>query len=164
MELKPEQFYHGSSNKDIEELEPRQKSRRNANEGELLFASPDIACATLFLVRMYDDESRKGYDNGSYYFIISNKEKFMELDNGGTVYVLPDSNFTSDPEQWDREWATKDRVKPKNKIHFDSALRAMIDNGVKVYFTDKETFTEKIRNKIISYDYLENELGLTQEK
>ena len=119
MEGKPEKFYHGSSNENIEELEPKQISYRNKSEGELLFASPDIAGATLFLVRMFDDESRKGYDNGIYYYVISDKEKFSSLDKGGTIYELPDSNFTSDPKQWSREWATKDKVKPSGKIHFD---------------------------------------------
>ena len=147
MEKKPENFYHGSANKDIIELEPKQKSYRKKEEGELLFASPDIAGATLFLVRMFDNESRKGYEDGIYYFVISDKDKFRELDKGGTVYVLPDSNFTNDREQWSREWATKQKVKPLNKIHFDSALKAMVENGVKVYFTNKEMFEKILKER-----------------
>ena len=129
-----------------------------------MFASPDLACATLFLVRTYDNDSSKGYENGIYYYVISDKEKFLELDKGGTVYVLPDANFTSDPEEWSREWATKDKVKPLSKIHFDSGLRAMVDNGVRVYFTDRETFENKIKGKKPSLKYLESDLGLVAEK
>ena len=164
MEGKPENFYHASSNENIDKLEPRQKSYRKKEEGELLFASPDIAGATLFLTRIFDNESRKGYEDGIYYFVISDKDKFMALDKGGTIYILPDANFTSDPEQWSREWATKNSVEPSSKIHFDSSLRAMVENGVKVYFTDKETFEKEIAGKKISIGYLENNLGLTAEK
>jgi len=39
-----------------------------------------MAGATLFLVRMFDAESRKGYDNGTYYFVVSDKDKFMQFD------------------------------------------------------------------------------------
>ncbi len=164
MEGKPEKFYHGSSDRNIEELEPKQKSYRKKEEGELLFASPDMAGATLFLVRMYDNDSSKGYENGTYYYVISNKEKFMELDKGGTIYELPDAHFTLDPKQWSREWSTKEKVKPLNKIHFDSGLQAMIENGVKVYFIDKETFENQIKGKKVSIDYIENTLGLTAEQ
>jgi len=160
---KPNKFYHGSPNRGIEELEPRRKSFRDKTEGELLFATPDIACATLFLVRMHDDESLKGTDDGFYINVIADKEKFTELDKGGTIYELPDANFTSDPNRWSKEWATKEKIKPRDKIHFDSALRAMIDNGVKVYFTDKQTFEDKIKGKKVSIDFLENNLGLIAE-
>ncbi len=163
MREKPENFYHGSANNNIEELEPKRKSYRKEDEGELLFASPDIAGATLFLARMFDNESRKGYENGVYYFVISDKKKFIELDKGGTVYVLPDSNFTNDKDQWSREWATKQKAKPLNKIHFNSALRAMVENGVKVYFTNKDIFENDIKGKHISINYLENDLGLKAE-
>jgi len=164
VEGKPDKFYHASLNKEIEELEPRRLSNRSKEEGKLLFASPDIACATMFLVRIYDNESRKGYSNGAYYFVIANKEKFLELDKGGIVYVLPDANFTCDPNKWQKEWATTEKVKPESKIHFDSALKAMIENGVKVYFVDKEKFETEIKDKRITTDYLEGTLGLTAEK
>ncbi|MFA6397714.1 MAG: hypothetical protein WDK96_02615 [Candidatus Paceibacterota bacterium] len=164
MQVKPTRFYHGSVNGDLDELKPQNKSFRKKDEGELLFAGADIACATLFLVRMYDHESSKGYNDGVYFFVISDKKRFMELDKGGTVYVLPDANFTCDHNQWEQEWATKENVKPLNKIHFDSALRAMIDNGVKVYFTDKETFEKEIMRKQRTWEYLEKNLGLVAEK
>ena len=113
---------------------------------------------------MYDDESMKGDIDGTYFFVIANKEKFLANDHGGTIYVLPDANFTCDPNEWQKEWTTKESVKPTHKIHFDSALRAMIDNGVKVYFTDKETFDSKIKGKDIkTLSYFEDGLGLTAE-
>jgi len=163
MEGKPGKFYHGSSNREIEELEPRRISQRKKGEGDLLFASPDIACATMFLVRIYDDESKIGFSEGIYYIVIADKAKFLELDKGGTVYVLPDANFTCDPNQWKMEWATKEKVIPESKIHFDSALRAMVENGVKVYFIDREIFEKEIKGKKTSIEYLENNLGLTAE-
>ncbi|MCX6712752.1 MAG: hypothetical protein NTY66_00930 [Candidatus Vogelbacteria bacterium] len=162
---KPTTFYHGSPTRDLEELSPQGKSFRKLGEGVQLYACPDIAGATLFLETMYDEESRKGDIDGTYFFVIANKEKFLANDHGGTIYVLPDANFTCDPDEWQKEWTTKESVKPTHKIHSDSALRAMIENGVKVYFTDKETFEAKIKSrKWDSFDYLEKELGLVAEK
>lgn len=163
MQEKPEKFYHASSNREISELEPRRISHRSDEEGELLFATPDIACATMFLTRIYDKDSRKGFSNGIYYFVIADKDKFIELDKGGTIYELPNANFTLDPTKWNKEWATKEKVKPTNAIHFDSSLRAMIENGVRVYFVSKDVFEKDIKNKKLTIDYLENSLGLSAE-
>lgn len=158
---KPEIFYHASSIKDLEELEPQ--PTRLLDGKEALFGTPDIAGATMFLTRVYDDTSKKGYADGFYYFVISDKEKFTELDKGGTVYVLPGAKFTTSEKLWGREWIAEENVKPMHKIHFDSSLRAMIENGVKVYFTDKKTFEDKIKGKSCSIVYLEQELGLKSE-
>ena len=155
-------FYHGSPNRDLEELEPRPASFLEGKQ-ELLFACPDIAGATLFLTRMYDDNSKKGYDNGTYFFVIADKDKFLELDKGGTVYVLPDASFTTDERFWGREWSTKEKLKPVNKIHFYSSLSAMLDNKVKVYFANKETFETKIKGRPTNIEYLEEGLGLKAE-
>jgi hypothetical protein len=156
-------FYHGSPNSDLEELEPRPVSFLEDKQ-ELLFACPDIAGATLFLTRIYDDISKKGYSHDGYYIVIGDKEKFLEMDKGGTVYVLPDASFTTDERFWGREWGSKEKLKPIHKIHFGSSLRAMIENGVKVYFTDPETFEQKIKGKQTGIKYLEEELGLKQEE
>ena len=42
------------------------------------------------------------------------------------------------------EWISRQSIKPTEKVVYESALDAMIDNGVQVYFVDKETF-EKIK-------------------
>lgn len=159
---KPEVFYHGSPNRNLEELEPRPVGFLEGKQ-ERLFACPDIAGATLFLTRIYDDLSKKGYNNGSYIFVIGDKDKFLELDKGGTVYVLPSTTFTTDERFSGREWSTTEKLKPIHKIHFDSSLKAMIDFGVKVYFTDKKTFEERIKGRPTNIEYLEQVLGLRPE-
>ena len=42
------------------------------------------------------------------------------------------------------EWYSKEKVKPLRQIEYASALDAMIENGVQVYFVEPETF-KKIR-------------------
>jgi hypothetical protein len=161
---KPDQFYHGSPDRGLEELTPQRKSFRREGEGRLLFACPDLAGATLFLTRLHDDESKKGYVDGKYYFVVANKEKFLVLDKGGTVYVLPGEDFLFDSNEWSREWACAKPVKPIRTINFNSSLRAMIENGVLVYFTDPETFEGRVKeNKIPSLNYF-TALGLIEEK
>lgn len=140
---RPKTLYHASPNREIDELEPRKKSVRDENEGPVVFATPDKAVATFFL---FDSNGRwvaSGRHNGVPYVAIrEDRTRFMETDTGGTIYELPSEGFTCDPQKGlgVNEWTHKGKIKPTGKTTFPSALDAMIDAGVQVYFVDQETF------------------------
>lgn len=143
---RPRFVYHSSSNPDIEELTPRRESIRDPQEGPVIFATPDKALATTFLIEKASDR----WVNISYYgnilvvVICKEKEEFVKKDRGGTLYTLPSDNFDFDLNRGmkEKEWTSRISVKPVDKVTYESALNTMIENGVQVYFVDKKTFKE----------------------
>ena len=142
---KPAILYHGSPHSDIEELEPRSKSHRDPKEGPLVFASPDLATASIFLL---DGVSESGFfNNVPYAIIVGPREEFVKKDHGGHIYVLPGDTFINDPNKGlgKYEWTSKEKVKPKEVIEYKSSLDATIENGIQVYFIS-ETIYDDIQN------------------
>jgi len=145
-EEKPPFLYHASPNREINEFEPRVETFRDPEEGPVIFATPDKAYASMFLVPSDDRWTQKSVFDGVNCHIISDKKLFEELDQGGTIYSLPSETFETDPKRskTGREWTGKKTVSLSDKTPYKSGLEAMIENGVQVYFVDKSTF-KKIR-------------------
>lgn len=143
---KPPVLYHASAATDIKEVIPQRKTARRDDEGPVVFGAKDLAFATMFIVRADDSWTLKGIHGGVYYTVISDEERFRNLDKGGPVYELPNDSFECDRNIGMREyeWQSKDPVKPLAEKNYPSGLGAMIENGVQVYFVDKDTL-EKIR-------------------
>lgn len=78
----------------------------------------------------------------------------MKCDKGGSIYKFSSDSFTCSPDKGmgENEWVSKDVVTPVGKIYVESALEAMIGNGVQVFFVNKKTFNR------ISHD--ENFIGV----
>jgi hypothetical protein len=148
---KPEILYHASENKNIQEIEPRAESVRDKNEGNVVFATPDIALASCFIVPSTDSWTQKSIftlptGEKIHVLIVSDKERFKEADKGGAIYSLPSDNFETDLEKGmkDKEWISRESVKPTDKVEYKTGMQAMIENGVKVFFVDEKIF-QKIR-------------------
>ena len=108
-----------------------------------MFASDDLASVTRFSVPADDSWTQISSFDGVHTMIISNEERFRLMDKGGAIYSLPSDNFSvEDKEQHPDEWTSKKAIQPTEKIEFDSALDAMLDHKVQVYFTDKDTLTK----------------------
>lgn len=143
----PKYLYHASPNRNLKVLKPRKESFRNENEGPVVFATPEMSYASCFLVNTSDSwvKISRWSDNpnkkGPWYFICSDKERFRNEDIGGAIYTLPPEGFKTDPDKGTgtAEWISKESVTPIGKTVYESALEAMISNGVQVVFTDRET-------------------------
>jgi len=135
---KPSVFYHASKNKDIAELEPRQESYRDQNEGAVVFATPDKAIASIFLL---DARHSGKFDGIPYAVIVDSREHFLSEDKGGRIYELNGDTFQNDPTKGlgKDEWVSKENVKPKESIEYKSALTVALEQGVQVYFVDEAT-------------------------
>ena len=139
---KPEKLYHASSNRSIEQFVPRAEKVRDKTEGPRVFATPDKRMSTIFIVGTDDSWTHSGAFNGIPYVVISDKDRFTQLDKGGAIYHLPSTTFENDPEKGlgELEWTSKEVVDPTGKEEHESALDAMVNHGVQVYFVDAETF------------------------
>ncbi len=138
----PAVLYHASPLSELEELTPQSKTIRDANEGPVVFATPDLAYATMFLVPTDDSWVIIGVHNNLYYIAISDRDAFLNLDKGGAIYSLPVDNFYCDLAKSGREkeWVCKASVRPLNKTTVTSSLYAMMEHGVQVFFVSKSTF------------------------
>ena len=141
---KPAILYHASQAADIERLEPRSVSRREQGGFPAVFASPNKAIATTFLFPWDDTWVQSGAFDDEPHIVISDEERFRQVDTGGYVYSLPGDTFVTDTEKGlgTLEYASDETVETIDSEYFPSALDAMIDAGVKVYFVDKETFAK----------------------
>lgn len=139
--MKPSVLYHASQNRDIDLLEPRTESVRDTNEGPVVFATPDKAEAVKFIVPSNDTWTKKMRYGEIHIHIISDRKRYEEADKGGVVYHLNPETFENDETKGSKtEWTSKTPVKPYEKEIYESGLQAQLENGVQVYFTDKETF------------------------
>lgn len=149
---KPKLLYHGSNLKNIEEFEPRVSKGQGEQYGAQVYASHDLPTALIFMTKPHAWLSTGHFRDvgGSdflYAVIATRKEEFVKTDNGGAVYVLPSDSFEMDPKRGlgQFEWASPVAVRPIEKKVYNSALDALIENSVQVYFVDEGLF-DKIDN------------------
>jgi hypothetical protein len=144
-------LYHGSTNKNLEKIEPRAVTVRDVNDGQVVFATPSQARASLFIIPSDDSWTNKSFVNGVFYHVIADKNKYLENDKGGAIYTLNTDNFVSDERG--KEWVSKVSVKPIDKELFNSGIDAMEKYGVKVVFCDYKflkKFQDLLKNDLIS--------------
>jgi len=141
---KPKVLYHASCNPNIKAFEPRSEKTRDENEGPKVFAAPSKALASVFLVETDDSWTKSGMMDDIPFIVISDKERFISTDNGGTIYSLPSDTFETDVEIGLREmeYTSVEEVVPIEAETVDSALETMIEQGVKVFFVDQEIFKQ----------------------
>jgi hypothetical protein len=138
-------LYHASPVKGLKKIEPRSKTvPENFDKTPCIFATKYFDFATHFLVPHDDSWANGGAFSDQSFFVISDKERFMKADEGGSIYLVEAKNFENYNK---REWFSKSLVKVNGEVTFSSGLMAMITQGVQVYFTDKETYKEIQRAK-----------------
>lgn len=138
--VKPKFLYHASSQSNLETVGPRLKTApRDFSEGPVVFATDSFPFATQFLVPTDDSWANGGAFGDTFFFVIGDKERFLETDKGGCIYMVPSGTFK---KYYKREWFSKESVKTVGRIHFSSGFDAMIINGVQVYFVSKDSYKE----------------------
>jgi hypothetical protein len=141
---KPKILYIGTQTKGIKEITPRKGNYRDENEGAVIFSTPEKALASIFMIPGHNDSWTKigYYENVLTVVICMDRDEYVKKDKGGTVYEVPSNSFdyNADIGMGDKEWTSREPVKPVGETYYPSSLDAMIDNGVSVYFVDKKTF------------------------
>lgn len=143
---KPETLYIGTQTKGIQEFTPRRGNYRDKDEGPVIFSTPDKALASVFMISGHNDSWTKiGYYGDVLVIIICmDRDEYIKKDKGGVIYEVPSDSFDYNPKlgMGEKEWTSRESVKPIKETDYSSSLDTMIDNGVQVYFVDKEAFKE----------------------
>jgi hypothetical protein len=147
MDAKPEFLYHGSSRKIEGALEPVlvKSSEDHLHDLPAVFATDDIAAASLFLMPSDALFSIGREQDISYVCIWGTPEEFAEKDRGGYLYLLPSETFMKRGK--DYEWQSDVAVMPSEIRHYDSSLEGMSQNGVRVYFITDDALFDRIQAK-----------------
>ena len=145
---KPSVLYHASECKTVDIFEPRKLTGRDPLEGPVVFATPDRAYASMFIVPSNDTWTRIGRYNeesgaGAWHIIINDCDRFTAADKGGSIYELPVElfNYYKNKNMGDIEWTSQIPVRPKSQTNYESGLEAMKELGINVYFVDDKTFS-----------------------
>jgi hypothetical protein len=139
---KPDILYHASENNHLIQLDPRTDEERLAHYGtSLLFATPYKPMAAMFLAPKTQDNEITRFGHIFAFIAATTSEEFIQKDLGGAIYTLPSDSFSTntDLNMPDTEFVAKESVKPIEKDVYTSALAAMKDNNVNVYFVDDST-------------------------
>lgn len=141
---KPDRLYHGSPRRNLNALEPRVSLGSGEKLGRLIYASPNKAIASIFLADVTGRWSAGTIGDVPYALITVPREEFVANDKGGVMYILPSESFVNDERNslGEMEWVSSKAVTPIEQIHYTSALQAMLDNGVQVYFVSPATLEE----------------------
>lgn len=141
--------FHGSGKKKINVFVPKSVKERGSSEGPVVFASPSLKVASCFLIEWTDSwvtmlVSRNDLDRSHFEvnLVISDADRFIREDTGGSIYLLPSKGFTYKKEigLGIFEWAKKSTVKPFGQIDFNSSVEAMRKFGVKLHFMNQEQY------------------------
>lgn len=163
---KPEFVYHGSPRADIGEFVPRVSMGSGEEYGPQVYASNDLATASMFMADVGKSWST-GEVNGVLYAIIPlPREEFIERDKGGFLYKLSGETFSSDPKRGmgEKEWASSVPVKPIEVKKIESALDAMIESGVQVYFVTDEQYKEMQSSEKRNWEFLKELRSENEER
>jgi hypothetical protein len=154
---KPKFLYHASPKCSLKKIEPRNETAPEGfDNGPVVFATDDFAFATQFLVPHDDSWANGGAIGGIPFFVISNRNKFITKDNGGSIYLVSSKKFTKFNK---KEYVSEESVETESEVCFSSGLDAMIINGVQVYFVNKGLYKKiqsspdhgaKVMNGLIS--------------
>lgn len=154
---KPSFLYHGSPHR-IEELIPKTKPHREKEEGELVYATSEFTDAIMFLQKTnLTGHCIINNEKVAYAIIVGDREEFIKKDNGGHVHVLSSDKFKPSPHKGMlNEWVSAESVKPLEIKEYDSALNAMLEAGVQVYFLDEAKYSEIRKTGSHGYALLKN--------
>ena len=141
--LHPNTLFHGSPYTDIEMIKP--KSLANRCKGQpIVFASHHIGLASLFMLKHHGKFACGRLPNGDIFYMTDDKRRCITEDHGGAIYVVSATTFFCEAHVslGVDEWISYAAVKPLSKFTLSSALEAILEFGVKVYFVDKHTYAE----------------------
>ena len=145
-------LYHGSPHKGIEEIKPQNKVYRTEEDG-LIYATPNIDLASVFLISGKVHHGCGIFGKTRYTWIMADRDEFIKNDNGGHIYVLLSKTFEKNPKSvlGEEEYVSTASIKPAKIIEYPSSLDAMIENGVQVYFISQETYRNIQKSKDHGY-------------
>ncbi|MBP6856247.1 MAG: hypothetical protein KBC42_02110 [Candidatus Pacebacteria bacterium] len=143
---KPPMLYHGSSNKNIEEFEPRPTTFNHSIKDNFIVATPYYKKALPYLFDGEINGERKSWNSGVFgdgeiFAVIPvSEEDFRRNDKGGAIYKMSPEFFDSSEDRKEYEWFSTVPVKPLEVEIFESILETWKDEGINAYFLTEEQY------------------------
>lgn len=146
MTKRPRFVYHGSPIGDIKVFVPRVSHGTGEKYGALVYAAPDEATASIFMLSVQGHWSAGRTEKGAYVVIPQDRDEFLASTRPGYLYVLSADTFSTQEGRGmgDYEWASTEPVKPIRKIRYNNPLDELLRQGVLVYFVDKDTYKDVV--------------------
>ena len=138
----PTTLLHGSPDTGIDILRPKPLDNR-CNGRPILFATQHFGLAAVFMQKHQGRFACGRLPNDEIFYLTNDKKGCIMEDHGGAIYVVPSSTFFCEAHisLGVDEWISYAAVRPLATFVFASALDAMLDFGVKVYFVDNATYS-----------------------
>jgi len=142
----PKVLYHASSTNNLKSLAPSDRSWRDKYEGPMVFATPFKNVALPFMIPKGITFGLSQWKKGEVVVIIHPKHTdiLLRYDKGGTLYTVSSKGFdcTKDLGMFELECVNPNEVKILKKKRYPNTLKALISNGIKVYFPTKVQWDE----------------------
>lgn len=144
----PQFLYHASTVKGLKLLTPRLTHKSPTPQ---LFAGNNPEWVIPFLIKGGNEWCRLGAfanANGDIirYVQVSNRDEYQKNDIGGAVYRLSGKDFSSNLGTFPRavpvEWVCSKPIVPLDSVEFDSAIKAMLELGVQLFYISQAQLDE----------------------
>ena len=139
--MHPNALFHGSTFTNIDIIKPKSVGSRCKGK-PIVFATHQIALASLFMLNHEGKFACGRLPNDEIFYLTDDKRRCIMEDHEGAIYVVPASSFFCEAyiSLGVDEWISYAAIKPLSRFVFPSALDAILDFGVKVYFVDGHTY------------------------
>lgn len=143
---KPKYLFHGTPVAGIKNFHPRVSLGSGEVDGPQVFATDDLAWASIMMSSVGKRWSSGKYEGGWYAVIPLTRAEFIAQDKGGYLYALPSISFIKNGRSGvsEHEWKSPVSVEPVATKHITSVLDEMKRLGVKVYFVTDEEYSQYI--------------------
>lgn len=160
MNIKPTILYHGSDHKSIKKFYPEKGNWQNRNELLLVFATHQKELALAFMRPKNGSPVIIGSFNKdkTWFIAIADKDKFLKNDQGGAAYLLPPTTFSRNPhtQLGQSEYISSQPVIPVHIEKYNSTLKAILQAGIQVYFTNEKINQAILKAKDRGYSILKD--------
>lgn len=142
-------LYHASQRQNLKIIKPQKTVGHDDKYiGNFVFATKNKKLATMYLVPKGIATLMSPESNGPNIVICANEKDYIKQDKGGAIYNLPGKNFVETPQKGlgRYEMVSTHEIKPLNRTVYHSSVDALLSAGIKIRFTNKNTFNDLLNN------------------
>lgn len=142
-------IYHSSPIKNLKIIKPQYTLSHDKYIGNYVFGTKSKRLALMYMLQKGFPRLMKPELPGPYLVICAQKQEILNIDKGGSLYILPSKSFQETPQQGlsKYEMVSLKPVVPIKEIVYPSVISALVKAGINIYFTDESTFQTLINNK-----------------
>lgn len=141
-------LYHASPIKNLKILEPKRTISKDKYIGNFVFATRYKKLALMYMLPKGFPVLMNIKSSKPYVVMCGNTKDIIKKDKGGALYVLSTEPFSITPQSGlsNYEMVSKKSVSPLSETDYESAIKALDEEDVEIYFVDNNTFEKLIFN------------------